>query len=252
MASGEPLFYLYGVTAVGRELPPGLGGVGDPAPPLQVLPVDDLQAIVSVATDLTPDPTAANTAAHERVLAQIMQQGTVIPFAFGYVLPAAMIPRVLRATRAECLHLLEVLAGKIEVGLKVLWQKDSFLDDLNTPEIAAANKRLSTAKPHEAMAIQAQMGELLQLAADQRRAEYIRQIYDPLAAAAVAAKLADPIGPRMVVNAAFLIDRTQEEEFDALVNRVCQPLLSRLEVRYTGPWPAYHFVSLRLRLEGAG
>jgi hypothetical protein len=54
----------------------------------------------------------------------------------------------------------------------------------------------------------------------------------------------------MIMNAAFLVARTLEEAFDARVKDIGQRY-DKLTFKYTGPWPPYNFVNIRLKLERA-
>lgn len=246
MGKPEPAYYLYGIVPADQPMPPvtGIGGA-----PVSGLMGNGLQAMVSPCDELGPDPTGPNTMAHHEVLAAAMTLGPVIPFAFGHVLPRKLVNDLLDSTGNECLKLLPDLAGKIEVGLKLFWQKEHFLADIETPAIASARAALTRSRGTGSLA-EAQLGEQIQLAADARREAYRTMVYEPLARQAVAAKLSPTAGPRMILNAAFLVERTAEAEFDALVGKVCAGLTGRLDIRYTGPWPPYNFVTLRVRLEG--
>lgn len=262
MGEAEPFYYLYGIAAAdlagqagragqaGVAALPALAGFSSDIGPVSVVTGSDLVAIVSPTDELGPDPSAANTLAHHQVLAAAMAAGPVIPFAFGYVLPVGMIDQLLRTTREECLQLLPTLAGKLEVGLRLTWAKEHFLADVQTPEMTAAHQELAAARGPAKSMLEVRLGELVHAAVEARRNEYRQQVFEPLAARAVSARWLDPSGPRTALNAAFLIDREAEAEFDALVNQLCQPLAPRLDVRYTGPWPPYNFVTLRVRLEG--
>ena len=73
-----------------------------------------------------------------------------------------------------------------------------------------------------------------------------REIYDGLRSVCVASRDNKPIGDKMIMNAAFLIQKEREAEFDAAVNRVAQKFGERLNFKYTGPWPPYNFVNIRL------
>jgi len=66
----------------------------------------------------------------------------------------------------------------------------------------------------------------------------------------VAARANKPIGDRMILNAAFLISRDKEAAFDARVKEL-GARHGKLTFRYTGPWPPYNFVNIRLKLERA-
>ena len=51
-------------------------------------------------------------------------------------------------------------------------------------------------------------------------------------------------------NAAFLVARDAEAAFDLRVKDVGQRF-DKLTFKYTGPWPPYNFVNIRLKLERA-
>lgn len=254
MAAG-PFYYLYGVTAQGIPSQWDLAGIGSPPAPVTALEHGDLAVVISPVADPVVDPSRINAAGHERVVTGIMAAHTIIPFALGHVMPLTAIRHLLDATRAQCHELLALFDGKIEVGLKAYWRKEAYLPDIETPEIRALTQRVSHRSGPEAEAVQAQVGALVQEATEAKRAEYLGKIYEPLADAAVAARLGDTLVPRMIFNAAFLVERSCEEQFDQLVNAVAALYLDQMEFSYTGPWPPYHFVTLHIQLqqgEGAG
>ena len=52
------------------------------------------------------------------------------------------------------------------------------------------------------------------------------------------------------MNAAFLVGREAEPAFDARVKEIGLRY-DKLTFKYTGPWPPYNFVNIRLKLERA-
>ena len=66
----------------------------------------------------------------------------------------------------------------------------------------------------------------------------------------VASRINKPIGDKMIMNAAFLVSRDQETAFDARVKSIAAEH-DKLTFKYTGPWPPYNFVNIRLKLERA-
>jgi hypothetical protein len=54
----------------------------------------------------------------------------------------------------------------------------------------------------------------------------------------------------MIMNAAFLISRHQEGAFDKKIKDIAGRH-DQLTFKYTGPWPPYNFVNIRLKLEPA-
>ena len=53
------------------------------------------------------------------------------------------------------------------------------------------------------------------------------------------------------MNAAFLVQRDQEQAFDRRIKEIASTF-DKLTFKYTGPWPPYNFVNIRLKLERAG
>jgi hypothetical protein len=78
---------------------------------------------------------------------------------------------------------------------------------------------------------------------------YLKYADEGLRAICVASRDNKPIGDKMIMNAAFLIERERETEFDAAVNRIAKKFGDPLNFKYTGPWPPYNFVNIRLKLE---
>ena len=46
-----------------------------------------------------------------------------------------------------------------------------------------------------------------------------------------------------------MIERDRESEFDQKVKEIASKYEDILSFRYTGPWPPYNFVHIRLKLE---
>ena len=55
----------------------------------------------------------------------------------------------------------------------------------------------------------------------------------------------------MILNAAFLVDRAQEQAFDERVKDISRRYEEVLTFKYSGPWPPYNFVNIKLKLEKA-
>jgi hypothetical protein len=97
-----------------------------------------------------------------------------------------------------------------------------------------------------------QLGRMIDRALEERSTGYVREIYEALREVCVVSRDNQPIGDKMIMNAAFLVERAREPEFDQAVNKIAKKYGERLKFRYTGPWPPYNFVNIRLKLERAG
>ncbi len=91
-----------------------------------------------------------------------------------------------------------------------------------------------------------ELGEKLQKIADEKRLYYVENIYKGLQKEAVESRLNDIVGERMVLNAAFLVHKAGEEQFDQAVNRCYDVYGQTLEFKYTGPWPPYNFIDVEI------
>ena len=95
-----------------------------------------------------------------------------------------------------------------------------------------------------------QYGRLVDGALEARTERYVSEIFEQLRAVSVASRANKPIGDKMIMNAAFLVARENEQEFDAKVKEI-GARYENLTFKYTGPWPPYNFVNIRLKLERA-
>ena len=94
-----------------------------------------------------------------------------------------------------------------------------------------------------------QLGRLIEGALEEMSARYVADIHEALKPVAVASRSNKPIGDRMILNAAFLVDRAQSSSsMRRLKSRQYEDLLT---FKYSGPWPPYNFVNIKLKLEKA-
>jgi len=92
---------------------------------------------------------------------------------------------------------------------------------------------------------------LVEAALEGVQSRYVADIHEALKPVAVASRSNKVIGDRMILNAAFLVERTQERAFDDKVKEVSRRYEDLLTFKYTGPWPPYNFVNIKLKLEKA-
>src|SRR5438046_9375939 len=96
-----------------------------------------------------------------------------------------------------------------------------------------------------------QYGSLSNSALQQRLERYGAECLQRLRDVSVASRVNRAIGDKMIMNAAFLVQREQESAFDRRIKDIAS-VYDKLTFKYTGPWPPYNFVNIRLKLERAG
>jgi hypothetical protein len=230
------------------------GPIGVGADPSDVYTVHykDLAAVVSDAPLEVLDSTRENVLAHERVNETVMHEHTVIPMSFGTIFKTREdIVELLRSAAEAFGDVLNKMQNKLEFGLKVLWDRDQAVREVEQEDedISRLKKEISGQKGPTYFA-RMQYGRLIDAALQSRSERYVAEILDQLRDVSVASRINKPIGDKMIMNAAFLIARDQETAFDAKVKLIATRF-DKLTFKYTGPWPPYNFVNIRLKLERA-
>ena len=230
------------------------GPVGIGAEPSEVYTVHykNLAAVVSDAPLEVLDSTRENVLAHERVNETVMREHTVIPMSFGTIFKTREdIVELLRSAYDAFLDVLSKMQDKLEFGLKVLWESQEIVRVIEQEEedIRRLKTELSSQKGSTYFA-RVQYDRLVAAALEARSERFVKSIMDELSDVSVASRWNKPIGDKMILNAAFLVPRDKEGVFDAKMKEI-GVRYSKLNFRYTGPWPPYNFVNIRLKLERA-
>jgi len=242
--------YVYCIIQATEPLKFGAIGLGmDPAE-VQTVHYRDVAAVVSDTPIEVPDATRENVLAHERVNESVMRSHTVIPMSFGTVFKTREdIVELLRGAYDAFSDVLAKMQDKLEFGLKLLWDRDAVIRELDREdeEVRRLKSEISTQRGSTYFA-RMQYGRLLESALQARSERYVNEIFAQLRDVSVASRANKPIGDKMIMNAAFLVSRDQEPAFDARVKDLGAKY-DKLTFRYTGPWPPYNFVNIRLKLE---
>jgi len=214
----------------------------------------DLAAVVSDTPIVIYDPTRENVLAHEFVNETVMREHTVIPMSFGTVFRSDEdVTELLRSTYQAFSDVLDKMQDKIEFGLKVLWDREKVVANLEreNDEIRRLKDEISRHTASSTYFARMQLGRLIEGALEEMSTRYVSDIHDALKPVAVASRSNKPIGDRMILNAAFLVDRAQEQAFDECVKDTSRKYEELLTFKYSGPWPPYNFVNIKLKLEKA-
>ena len=244
--------YVYCVIRSERPLSFGAVGIGTDPADVHTVNYKDIAAVVSDTPIAVHEPTRANVLAHERVNETVMRDHTVIPMSFGTVFKTRDdIHELLRSAYEAFKDVLLKMEDKLEFGLKVLWDRDLIIKELETDneDIRRLKSEITSQKGSTYFA-RMQYGRLVDAALQSRSERYVHEIFEALRPVSVASRANRPIGDRMIMNAAFLVQRDREAAFDAIVKQIGAKQ-NQLTFKYTGPWPPYNFVNIRLKLERA-
>lgn len=235
--------YVYCIIGTGEARNFGPCGVGRRGDPVTTIAYRDLGAVVSSISMDRYVVGQETMLSHERVIEKVMAEHAVLPVRFYTVAPNAEEARsLLRSRYTELKTLLRELDNKVELGLKALW-KD--MDQVLRDALGNPSDGPSPGGPLAGGAVV--RGD--RRALERRRAEMAERILQPLRSLARDLHLNRTYGDDMIMNAAFLVDRTREKEFDARVERLALQHSGSIQFKYVGPAPPYSFVNIVVRDE---
>ena len=228
---------------------PGIGGHDK----VRIVTYDDLAAVVSDAPRDEYAITRENLLAHQRVITQAMTRSDVLPVAFGTVAASdrQVQEQLLRGAADELHRALEEVQGCIELDLKVLWNEERLFAEImaENDDIRALRDSLA-GQPAEATQYERiRLGELVAAALQRKSEAEAAALLDALKPLAVETRVNKNLGDMLLLNAAFLVDKSQEQAFDAKVQALGEAQAGRQIFQYVGPLPPYNFVDLRLQWE---
>jgi Gas vesicle synthesis protein GvpL/GvpF len=245
--------YVYSVIESAASLNFGKIGIGGRGDEVHTVHYKDLAAVVSRTPLVVYDPTRENALAHEHVNEVIIEEGfTPVPMSFGTLFKTEKdIVEFLEDTYDALRDVLVKMKDKLEFGLKVNWAREEVLAELerNNEDIRRLKEEIYKNQQSSTYFARMQLGRLVEQALTDRSDAFVRDIYEHLREAAIASRSNKPIGDKMIMNAAFLVQRDKASTFDQKVQEIGQRYEGKLSFRYTGPWPPYNFVTIRLQLE---
>jgi hypothetical protein len=229
---------------------PGIGGQDHAA---RVVTYGDLAAVVSDSPQDRYDLTRENLLAHQRVIDEAMARSDVLPVSFGMVADSDQeVQEKLLKRESDHLHrALEYVQGRIELELKVSWNEERLFAAIvaENDDIRALRDSIAGQSPEATHYERVQLGELTAASIQRKSEAEAASLLEALQPLAVETRVNENQTDMMLLNAAFLVDKTRIEEFDATVQDLGEAQAGRMIFQYVGPLPPYSFVDVRVRWE---
>jgi len=223
-------------------------GIGERGDIVSTVGYKDISAVISSSSMTKYVINRENMMAHEKVIEEVMKDYTVLPVRFCTIAASAEEVRtLLRRRYAEFKGLLRDMDNKVEMGLRGIW-KDMNLIFGEIAEDSQKVKKLKkkaegkTGKTGNTSKVS--LGKAVKNALDEKKADETRKILNIFKRSAIDVRTNDLFGDSMFLNAAFLIDRTREKEFDFLVEDLVEDYGERAAFKYVGPAPPFNFVNV--------
>jgi len=242
--------YIYCVIGAdeGRTLgPTGVGGRGDI---VSTVGYEGISAVISNFPMTKYEVSKENFLAHEKVLEKVMEDYTALPMrAFTVAASAEEVRSFLRKNYTMLKGLLKDMDNKIELGVKAYWKdmKVIFQEIVDGNETVRRLRERIASKPQGQTSERIKLGEMVASALKDKKDKEGEELLRRLKRMAYDFALAETRGDGMIINAAFLVDRGREKEFDARVDELDEKYGQRIKFTYVGPAPPYNFVRLTIK-----
>lgn len=242
--------YLYCVIRESSYRTFGPLGIGRRGDEVHTICYRDLACVISSTSMTQYVISRENLIAHEKVIEEVMKEYAVLPVKFCTIATSVDEIRSLLMKRYhEFKNLLRSMDNKVELGLRAFWRN---MEDI-FQEIGASDRSVRKLKQRlrkdedSSFEDKITLGKKVKKALGKKKnaaAEEIVQILKPICVDFLINKT---IGDNAVLNSAFLVDRTQEREFDDLVEKIAEKQKDRLRLEYVGPAAPFNFVNLNIK-----
>ncbi len=220
-------------------------GIGERVDIVSTIGYHDISAVISSSPMTKYVINRENMITHERVIEEVMKDYTVLPVRFCTIASSAEdIRTLLRRRYSEFKGLLKDMDNKVEIGVKALWKdmNQIFQEIVTESKKVRSLKKKADAKANNSNKIA--LGKVVKETLDDKKDKEAKRILNTFKRAVVDIRTNNLIGDRMLLNAAFLINRSHEKEFDYLVEDVVKEYNDRTTFKYVGPIPPFNFVNI--------
>ena len=241
--------YIYCIIGTKQERNFGPIGIGSRGDEVLTIGYDELSMVVSNHPITKFVVNRENLLAHEKVIEEVMKEfDSVLPVRFGTIASSAdEIRNLLDRRYREFKNALRDADHKVELGVKGVWKNM----DIIFQEITQENKEIRKAKDEiqndigkKNIQTKIEVGKLVEEALAEKKEKEAERIVDTLRRTAFDYKLNKAVGDEMFMNAAFLIDKGREKEFDNVMDDLSEKYKDRIKFMYAGPLPVFNFVNI--------
>jgi len=241
--------YIYCVVETKQERNFGPIGIGQRSDEVLTIGYDDLSMVVSNYPATKLAVSRENMLAHQKVTEEVMNEfDSVLPVRFGTIASSAdEIRNLLDRRYREFKSALTDMDHKVELGVKGIWKNmDVIFDEIvdANREIKRLKKRIASDTSGHNTQAKIEVGKMVEQALQRKKEQGAEKIVDALRRTAYDHKLNKTIGDEMFINAAFLVSKGREKEFDNIMDDLSDKYQDRMKFMYAGPLPVFNFVNL--------
>lgn len=249
---GEGKYIYCIIETKGKSEQFGSIGIGGRSDVVYTVCFNNIAAVVSNSPIKKYSVSRENLIFHECAIEEVMKTYTVLPVRFCTIAEdEGKVRKILEKEHERFLGLLKDIEGKKELGLKAVFKEDAIYGGIlaDYDEIRMEKEKMAK-EPPSAHAHQKlmQIGKMVEAALEEEKAKCKETILSNLEPLALAVKTNNTYGERMIMNAAFLVEKTKEAAFDQKVNELADKYGDKITFKYVGTLPPFNFINLTINV----
>lgn len=240
--------YIYCIIGTKQERNFGPIGIGARGDEVLTIGYDDLSMVVSNYPISRLTANRANMLAHQKAIEEVMKEfDSVLPVRFGTIASGPdEIRNLLDRRYKEFKSTLRDMEHKVELGVKGRWMDMGVIFNEIVEENEVIRNLRERLKGRDGQDIQTKidLGRLVKEELDKKKQKQAEEIVDRLRSTSCDYKLNKTFGDMNFMNAAFLVDKGREKEFDNIIDDLGDQYKARMNFMYAGPLPVFNFVNI--------
>jgi Gas vesicle synthesis protein GvpL/GvpF len=237
--------YLYCVTDAPSV---GFGSIGISGAEVTGVEYKGVTAVVSTIPFKTLEASLDNIMAHQKVVEASRAQSTTLPVRFGVIFKNQEGVKEMLAKSFDDYHAkLVKLKDKDEFGAKVILDDDGLKRikssvESESEEVKKLSKAAAKASKGTSYLLKIKVDEALRNETAKRIETMSQSVHQELVRSALEGALLKAEHEQIVLNAAYLVDRSHRSEFQEEAGKVKRKYEKQgLTVHLSGPWAPYSF-----------
>ena len=237
--------YLYCISETNSRAT--LGNIGLYDKRVYTIGFKDVGAIVSDAPFKEIQPSVNEINSHQQAVEAAREKWTTLPVRFGTMFKSDDgVKKYLEKSYKELRAKMTKIANKDEYGVKVIFDKDDLskldikIDD--NAEIKKIRSEIAKSGQGKSYFLKLKLDEALRNEVLKKIDVISTDIYNQISSCAFDKCLLKSDIAQIILNAAYLVDRTKKDEFDSRVleiKRKYEP--NGVTIHVSGPWAPYSF-----------
>ena len=244
--------YIYCIIGSGQSRSFGSIGIGGRGDEVYTICLNDIAAVVSDSPIKKYPVSRENLIPHEYAIEEVMKSYTVLPVRFGTIAEdEKRVKKILEREHDRFVDLLKNIEAKKELGLKAIFKEDVIYRDISEKyrDIGILKAKIAALPPDKTYYQRIEVGKMVEAALQKEKEIYKKEILAILSPLAVEVKTNNTYGERMIINAAFLVEKHKEAEFDRRVQALNDRYGKRIKFKYVGNVPPFNFINLVIDFE---